>query len=629
MAREEATVIAKTSLKRALLTGCAVALLGALAAPASAGAAGKTYTVIQCDRANRGNQNAALSDAGSYVTHDACGESGAYAVKIDDRGRASHGAWGKARWSTNTSSLGIVAVHGSAKLRRHHGHASRLWIADADQRQTGRVGGGGTGPTGYHRYRWSTHGHGQRQFIASLSCERAGGCPGSHQAHTWVRNVHLKVADYSDPLLTTSGALIASGWRRGTQDLGTGGSDVGSGVRQIVARVDGADLMTRNASCASIPGSAFAKTFIPCPGRLSLSSPSFDTSASPFHDGHDALSICAIDFAGNRGCDDRMVDVDNTPPELAFARSQDGNDPELIKAPVSDATSGVAGGRIYYRAVGASTWQPLGTQARSGALEARVDSTAVPPGQYEFLGQATDAAGNFAQTTWRRDGQPMVLTFPLKSGVRLTGYLAPSGGHRKTIRYGRRSKVRGRLTDRVGHPLAVQEVTVVEHFGSGALIDRRVRTVETDSRGRWGERIPGGPSRRITASYDGSPRYIPSRARVGELAVRTRVGLRLSRRHVPAGGRVVFKGRVRHFAARIPAGGKLIELQVKAGHSWDTVRHAFYTNANGKYRIRYRFAHFYTSNVRYRFRLKVLREQGWAYKAPAKSKPRKLVVEAR
>jgi hypothetical protein len=617
-------------LKRILRRTFAAAALGVLlAAPGSAGAAGATYTVAQCERANRGAQNAVLSDGHFYFAGNACGASGAYAVKIENVGRAPRRALGKARWAIKTSALGIVGVRVLAKLRRDRGHAPKLWMADVRERQTARVGSGRTGRTRYRRYRWSTRGRGQPQFVASLSCERGGGCRASDRAKTWVRNVHLRVADYSDPVLTTGGTLLASGWKRGTQDLATGGSDAGSGLRRIVASVDGAGLLTRNARCAQIPGSSSAKTFDPCPRSFSTSSAPDSTAAPPFHDGRNAVSICAIDFAGNRTCQRRTVRVDNTPPALAFTSSQDANDPELIRTPVFDATSGVEGGRIYYRAVGSTTWQPLATQIGAGALEARVDSTAVPPGRYEFLAQATDVAGNFVSTTRRRDGQFMVLTFPLKTGVRLTGYLAPGGGHRKTIGYRKRSKVAGRLSDRAGRPLAGQEVTVVEHFGSGALIDHRIRTVETDSTGRWRERIPAGPSRRITATYRGSPRYVAERAKVGTLAVRTKVGLRLSRRRVPEGRRVVFKGRVRHYAARIPDGGKLVELQVKAGHRWDTIRSAIHTNADGRYRVRYRFARFYISNVRFRFRLKVLREQGWAYKAPAKSKSRRLVVEAR
>ena len=92
---------------------------------------------------------------------------------------------------------------------------------------------------------------------------------------------------------------------------------------------------------------------------------------------------------------------------------------------------------------------------------------------------------------------------------------------------------------------------------------------------------------------------------------------------------MVFSGKVGHLAARIPAGGKLIELEVKDGGRWNTVRHPFYTGNEGRYHLPYRFGRFYNSDVKYRFRVKVLRERGWPYKAPVSSRAKRLVVKAR
>jgi hypothetical protein len=626
---EAPTAVAGRRRCRAVLVVASVCVLAPLCLPAAASAAAATYTVVQCAPLNRAADDVAVSGGRAYYARNACGVSGTNAVRIDSISRAPYGAAGKARWSTGTQWLGIVAVDVSAKLRRHDGHTSKLWIADGRQRQVAGVASGKSRPAGYRHRRWRTRGPGQRQFVASLTCGRRHGCRRSDLAHTWLRNLRLEVADYARPVLAASGSLLAGGWKRGTQDLATGGSDAGSGLRRIAGTVDGTGLVGRTARCAVIPGSPFAKTFEPCPAALPTSFLPVNTAAPPLHDGRDHVSVCALDFAGNRTCQERTVAIDNTAPTLAFANAQERNDPELIKALAKDATSGVARGRIYYRAVGSSAWEPLLTDVKRGALEARVDSTAPPPGQYEFLAQASDVAGNSTRTTMRQDGQPMVLTFPLKSGVRLTGHLAGGGGHRKTIAYGRRSRVGGRLTDRGGHPIGGQEVTVVEHFGSGALIARRVRTVRTDRRGRWRERLPAGPSRQISASYAGSPRYIPAEAAVGRLLVKTKVGLRLSRHRVRAGRRVTFRGRVRHFAARVPDAGKLVELQVKTGHSWTTVRHAFHTRANGGFRLHYRFGRFYTRRVRFRFRLEVPREPAWPYKLPARSKTRKLLVKPR
>jgi len=244
------------------------------------------------------------------------------------------------------------------------------------------------------------------------------------------------------------------------------------------------------------------------------------------------------------------------------------------------------------------------------------------------MARASDIARNTTETTIRANGQPMILTFPLKSGVDLMGHLE-GGSQRVTVGYGRPSAVSGSLRDASGQPLPNEDVTVTEYYGEGALIDRRVRTVHTDSRGHWKERLPTGPSRRVTASFAGSRRYLPDVTQAGNMRVKTKATFHLSRRQVPEGHRVAFKGRVGHLAARIPAGGKLVELQVKDGNNWQTVRHPFYTRPNGKYRLRYRFARFYNRNVRYRFRVRVLRERSWPYKAPVSSRVRKLVVKAR
>ena len=92
-------------------------------------------------------------------------------------------------------------------------------------------------------------------------------------------------------------------------------------------------------------------------------------------------------------------DVDNAPPTVAFTTAQDPNDPELIRAPAADATSGISSGQIFYRPVGQTSWRPLDTRLQSGELRARIDSTIEPPGDYEFMAQASDVAGNSAQTT--------------------------------------------------------------------------------------------------------------------------------------------------------------------------------------------------------------------------------------
>jgi hypothetical protein len=604
-------------------------LLAALT-PSTAGAAGQTYTVVQCHPLNRARANAILEDAPPYAARSFCGDpQNDYAIKVTSTRYSRHGGYGRVRWTTGSSALGIVSVELRAKLRRDNGHAARLWMADPHLNEVAPVAGGHAHATAYRHYSWDARGHGPRQFVASLRCERADGCKQSHLAKTWVRAIRFKVADYSAPGFSAlNGTLLSGGWLRGAQSVHAQANDLGSGLETLAVTVNGVQLAAQNGTCEGIPGTAYAARIAVCGADVFVSEGPA-TSEPPFHDGQNSVSVCAVDFAGNRTCEERSVRVDNTPPAIAFTASQEVDDPELIRAPVADTTSGVWSGQIFYRPFGQTSWRPLDTVLQSGELRARVDSTIDPPGEYEFMAQASDVAGNSAQTTSRADGQPMRLTFPLKSGVKLNAHLAPGGSRQMTVAYGQVAKVAGRLRDASGKPLPNQRVTVTEYFGAGALIDRRVRIVQTDSDGLWGERLPAGPSRTVSATYDGTRRYLADGAKAGRLRVKTRATFHLSRPRVPEGRRVVFRGRVGHLAARIPAGGKLIELQVKDGSQWHTVRQAFYTRPDGHYRMRYRFARFYTSNVAYRFRVKVLRESGWPYKAPVSSRAKRLVVKAR
>jgi hypothetical protein len=353
------------------------------------------------------------------------------------------------------------------------------------------------------------------------------------------------------------------------------------------------------------------------------------TSIDPFGDGENTLAVCATDFAGNQRCESRLVLVDNSEPLLAFSNEQYPDDPDLIRAPVSDPHSGVDSARIHYRPVGGPLWQPLATEILNGELRARVDSTSVPAGEYEFMAEATDVAGNRVETTLRDNGQPMRLNFPLRAAIDLTADLKPGGARRQTIPYGRDSLVAGRLVSPSGSALPNRDITVVEYFGEGALIDRRVRTVQTDGQGHWASKLPAGPSRTVTAYFDGDLLYLPAHTEAGSLRVRSKASFRTSRKRVPEGEKVVFKGKVGHVGARIPVGGKLIELQVREGVGrWNTVREAFYTKPSGRYRFAYRFGSFYLADAVFMFRAKVAREQGWPYKAPVRSRARQVTVLA-
>src|SRR3954447_1940194 len=606
-----------------------LALVAGLAFPASGGAAGGTYGVVECGSLNREAIDAVQRDSPEYAVKDYCDDAAnGNSFTITNRLFAVEGKRGLVRFPTGSDQLGIVGVSVDAKLRGDDGSHPRLWLADRHLDEVAHFASSDSSGTGYQHYTWSTTHPGAFQFVASLGCERDT-CGQTDQAKVLVRNVRLTVADYQDPVVTPDETgLLGGGWLRGTQKLSVVADDADSGPRILNASATGSVLTSTIASCDVVSATDLAKRFRPCNSRP-LIDQQFSTAAFPLQDGNVALTLCAADFASNLTCVPRLLRIDNTLPTLAFATGQNPDNPELISAPATDLTSGLASGEIFYRAQGAMSWIPLATTLSGGVLHAYVDSTSVTPGNYEFMAIVSDVAGNQASTSLREDGKPMVLTFPLKSAVRLNAHLVPGGERRETIGYGQDSKISGRLSKRSGAPIRHEDVKIVEHFGRGALINRRVRKVRTHGDGSFGERIPAGPSRAITVSYAGSTQNLSRDAKAGRLVVNSKAGFHTSKRRVAEGHSVVFSGRVFHKGARIPDGGKLIELQVRDGQHWNTVRQAFYTKPDGRYQLRYRFRADYISNARFRFRVKVAREQGWPYRAPVRTRSRSLVVVAR
>lgn len=607
--------------------GVVVSLAG-LALPTSAVGAGGTYNVVQCHPLHRGMADGRISDNAAYAVRVGCADPDAeHALKIDSVGRASPDQAGRVRWVAPPGT-GIVAVHLNARLRRDGGHKSRIYMADDQLRETHRVATGTNDGTGWINPSWS--GPPQDQLVVSLHCEGPSNCPESSAAKTWVRGIRLTLKDFEDPELEVDGSLLTGGWLRGQQGLGMTGRDSASGVRSLDATVNGTGIAARGGQCSgSILDSSLYSRLQPCTGVLDTDS-GIETGEAPFKNGVNDLEVCVSDVATNRVCRPSVIRVDNAPPQLLFAQSQDPEDPELLSVSVIEPHSGLDEAQVSYREVGGDSWTVLPTVRSAERITARVDSAAEPPGEYEFRVEATDVAGNQSSTMLREDGTPMRLTFPLRSGVDLMARLKPGGAEVQSLDYGESSRVAGRLTTAAGEPMAGYEVVVDEYFGEGALIDHRIRTVTTDENGRWSSKLPAGPSRSVTARFAGDQRYLDEQASGGRLAVRTGARFGTSRDRVREGRKIMFKGRVGRLGARIPNRGKLIQLQYHdpTSRRWFTVRNAFYTDSRGRYRFGYKFGRHYLENVKIRFRLRVMPESEWPYR-PTNTRSRRVVVVAR
>lgn len=619
--------------RRGSALAVALVLVATLLVLAAAEARAGSYTVAQCDPANRGFADALFErrNGGDYGFERRCEEDEeSSALQIETITGAPAGHFGRISWSAPGGTR-IVGLGIEARLRSDAGHEARLSFLDQAGLEVARVATGGTAAGGFERYERQLAGAGRERFAAGLICTARGGCPASERARAWIRSVRLTLSDTAAPTVSLSGSLLAPGWRRGAASLAVVAADAGSGVRRVEVSVGGREVLpTRTFDCAVIAGSAMVTRMRPCAPRQRLER-SYDTRTAPFANGVNRVAVCARDYGsgGSPRCSSRFVAVDNAPPEVAFLTDRDPEDPELIRARATDRHSGLASGSIAYRPLRGGAWRELPTRVVGGELRARVDSASEPRGRYVFRARAADVAGNAAVSTRRRDGSAMVVSFPLRERTRLSASIA--GQDHASVDYGERPRLEGALRDSAGRTVAGEAIEVLERFDAGSSLEPIAHQVRTDARGHFSVRLARGPSRRIVVRYGGSRRYQAGETHPIRLGVRGSATLAISAKQVRAGRRVVFRGAVGRFGAKLPDSGKLVELQVRGGgfDRYRTVRQAFRTDGRGRWQMRYGFDRFYTRPTRFRFRLKVTPESRWPYLAPSHSRPRELTVQPR
>jgi hypothetical protein len=358
------------------------------------------------------------------------------------------------------------------------------------------------------------------------------------------------------------------------------------------------------------------------------------------------LSLWRRDAAGNSSEALATVPVtlryDAEPPRLAFARPS-AADPTAVSVSVADNASGVAEGGIEISRQGSGVWQTLQTSRAGDRLVARVDDAMLPAGTYVLRAHARDHAGNETSTMTRVDGQPMVLNLPVRLASTMTAGIAHTKVMRlwvrrhgkrvrvrrrvtvlqrsAPIRFGDRAEIRGRLADRNGHGFAGASIQVLSR--SVASADRLEAVVQTSDDGRFRYLAAGTMSRTLRLVFGGSPLVLPTQR---EVAVRVPAAgsLKVKRRHLLNGQVARFSGRVR--SVPLPAGGKLVELQVRLSGRWQTFR-TRRTDDAGRWSIPYRFRR--TTGVqRYRFRLRLPSEAAYPF-ATGTSRPLVVTVRGR
>ncbi len=431
--------------------------------------------------------------------------------------------------------------------------------------------------------------------ILEYGCPEGKTDPGGYAATIELFAADLVLSQSEGPKVSAVGGSLAEAPTvSGTSDLAFQASDAGSGVYEVVFKVDGNVVSTvipeeAGGRCRDVGGTsdglpAFLYTQ-PCPAAESVDLP-FDTTT--LSNGSHDLLVTVLDAAGNAATVlERKVTVDNATPAAGGAGGSGGSGSG--GAGSGGSGSGGAGSGSGGATSGAGAGGSSGGGAGAGGS-----------------GTATVAALGPANGTNASDAATLTAAWKGHAGERLTGA------------YGAARTVEGRLTAPGGAPIVGAQVEVSELPAYAAASARALPTPRTGAAGRWRLALaPGLASGELRFAYR-SHLGAPTPAATRTLTLNVRAGLRLAiaPRIAAADGEIRFDGRL--LGGPVPAGGKQLVLEARSsGGRWIEF-HVIRAAASGGGRFHYAYRFHLPGPVTYQFRVLCEAEADYPY-APGRS----------
>ena len=388
--------------------------------------------------------------------------------------------------------------------------------------------------------------HAADALRVGVRCDLAGPCVDGGQPWARFYSVAVELSDDNAPSI---GLTTPAGHTRGVIGLAVSARDEGGGVYERALDLDGHRLTTTRL-CARVGAQHQVTSRVPCPLDAPATVP-LDTRT--LADGAHTLVARAEDVGGNARTATSRIVVDNLPPRAGTVTLA-GDPSEALTA----QPSGFSGEDTTYdyrweRCDDAGCTEIGGAVSRTYSVRTRDAGH-----RLRAVVIATDGGGSVRVASRQSEPIPAPAAAPgaTPPAGHLTAWLERGRRHlrRATVTWPTRVRIRGRLTDLAGRPLARTPVRMLERIGSRW---RGITGVRTRDDGRLTTFTRIGPSRQVRLAYGAATVTL-------RLKVRAFVLVRI-RRH---GAITHVSGHVR--GGRIPPAGLRLRLQSRGFGGWRT-----------------------------------------------------------
>jgi hypothetical protein len=393
------------------------------------------------------------------------------------------------------------------------------------------------------------------------ACAAAEAGKGGYAATVELFAADLVLSQSEGPTVSdVGGSLAEAPTVSGTADVAFEATDTGSGVYEVVFRVDGEVVSTvvpeeEGGRCHDVVPAGGMPAFLytqPCPSALSVDLP-FDTAG--LGNGTHHLVVSVLDAAGNSATVlEREITVANS------TASSGG--------PGGSGSSGNGSGGTGTS--GGSGTSGSGTTSSNGASGASAGST------------ATTSAGSAPGPANGVNASDEAI---------LTASWGGHAGERLSDGYGAARAIAGRLAAPGGAAIVDAQIEVGELPADAGAKSRALAVVHTGAGGRWRLVLPRGlPSCELSIAYRSHlGDATPVATRTLTLSVRAGLELSIAPRLAPAQGTIRFSGRL--LGGPVPTGGKQVVLEARSpgGHwlEFHVIRGR--GSAGGRFGFAYRF----------------------------------------